>query len=1069
MESFLTEYKKLNSEQRDAVNQIDGPVLVIAGPGTGKTQLLSARVANILSKTDTSPSSILCLTFTNSAATNMRDRLYKLIGPTSRNVTVKTFHSFAAELMNMYPDYFWNGAKLKTAPDTVQLEVIQDILSSLDADNPLATKFDKKFTAIPDIINSLNLAKEAGLTPKKLEAIIQANIEYIDEIEPAIVEYTDSALSIKKLNILKENIDSLPDQNIDDTIFPLISLSTIIKESLSISIEKDLETNKTINTGVWKKKWVQSVNKKRAMYDERKRNIWWLELSKLYEQYRTQLHSKLYYDYSDMLVEVISQLEKNADFLANVQERFIYVLIDEFQDTNAAQLRLARLVSEHSSANKKPNLMVVGDDDQSIYKFNGAELDNMLSFKRQYPETKLFVLNKNYRSSQEIINTSNKIIEQANDRLVNRDDSIFKNLIAEKNFDKSTIKHLIYKTNEDQYLQVSKLIKNSYTNNKKIAVISRNHDGLQLIASKLISLGVPVRYDKKSNIFDQEVIQQIILLTKICLNIQTGANHLVNYQINTLLRHPLWNIDPKYLWKIALRKPKSWLEELQNDNDIKIKQIGDWLFWLSNEVSYQPLTVSFEYIIGLRKTDQFESPIRKYFQTKKGNTDYLHSISAIRILRSEINEFSNTDNPTIDNFIKFVDLNIENNKIIADESPFVSGEKSVELLTVHKSKGLEFDEVYIIDAIEKNWQPRQGGRKPPANLPLQKVGDDNDDYTRLMYVAATRAKNNLFVSSYGLNDKNDIVLATPLIRDSIDNFEKIFNTEQGDVIEAIEDSMSWPRLKAVDEKAMLKSKLENYNLSVTSLLNFLDITSGGPKHFLEKNLLQLPEAKTPALAHGTSVHEALEVAQKLINTDKFSIDELISVYKNKLKTEGLPKYDSEKYFKQGEKLIHKLFNELEYVIPKGSLPEQNIKDIRLNQAVISGKIDRIDQLKDGINIVDYKTGKPLNSFDTKNQTQTIKAWKQKTQLVFYDILIKNSSRFNAQKNIIGQMVYVEAETKDQLTLEHIASKEEVNNLILLIEAVWNKIQNLDFPDIAKYEQNIEGIKNFERDLIEGNA
>ena len=144
---FLAAYKQLNSEQRQAVDALEGPVLVVAGPGTGKTQLLSTRVANILRKTDTDASSILCLTFTNKAATNMRERLYQLIGPASRNVVVRTFHSFAAEIMNQYPDYFWNGARLSVAPDPVQLEIIQSLLARLPLDNPLASTFAGALTA----------------------------------------------------------------------------------------------------------------------------------------------------------------------------------------------------------------------------------------------------------------------------------------------------------------------------------------------------------------------------------------------------------------------------------------------------------------------------------------------------------------------------------------------------------------------------------------------------------------------------------------------------------------------------------------------------------------------------------------------------------------------------------------------------------------------------------------------------------------------------------------------------------------------------------------------------------
>ncbi len=158
MTRFEKEYEKLNKEQKKAVEAIDGPILVIAGPGTGKTQLLSMRVANILRKTDADAANILCLTFTNKAAANMRERLLKLAGAEANKATVKTFHGFAAELMSSNPDYFWNGASLSTAPDAVQLEVLQNILAELPLTNPLSMRFAGQYTATSDTIKALRLS-----------------------------------------------------------------------------------------------------------------------------------------------------------------------------------------------------------------------------------------------------------------------------------------------------------------------------------------------------------------------------------------------------------------------------------------------------------------------------------------------------------------------------------------------------------------------------------------------------------------------------------------------------------------------------------------------------------------------------------------------------------------------------------------------------------------------------------------------------------------------------------------------------------------------------------------------
>ena len=166
-------FDQLTDKQREAVEYIDGPLLVIAGPGTGKTQLLSMRVAQILKQTDANSSNILCLTFTNKAATNMRNRLQNLIGSDSLQVNVKTFHSLSAEIMNEYPDYFWNGAKLATAPDAVQTDIIEGILSRLPLDNPLAVKFAGNYTSISRVQKALKLTKEAGNSSESPEFLQQ--------------------------------------------------------------------------------------------------------------------------------------------------------------------------------------------------------------------------------------------------------------------------------------------------------------------------------------------------------------------------------------------------------------------------------------------------------------------------------------------------------------------------------------------------------------------------------------------------------------------------------------------------------------------------------------------------------------------------------------------------------------------------------------------------------------------------------------------------------------------------------------------------------------------------------
>lgn len=1066
----MSAYKRLNKAQRKAVDIIDGPVLVVAGPGTGKTQLLSMRVANILQKTDTDPSSILCLTFTNFAATNMRDRLTQLIGPSAPKVMVRTFHSFAAEIMNSYPDYFWNGAALRIVPDTIQLEIIEDILGQLPLNNPLAIKFAGIYTSINDVQQALRLTKEAGLTPAKLAAMLAVNIAYIDVIEAKLVELLSPTLSIKKLPQLLEAVEALPDQSIDETVTPLSSLSTVLKTSLSQAIDNDLATGKTSETGKWKRHWLQTVAGQKGMFDERRRNGWWQALVEVYERYREQLHTKGYYDYSDMIIEVITQLEQHPELLSNVQEKYQYILIDEFQDTNAAQLRLSHLVATSPANEGKPNLMAVGDDDQSIFAFNGAELNNMLRFQQTYPNTNTIVLTENYRSTQDLLNFAQSVIEQADDRLVKRQPELNKQLKAASPPKPGNLQHLSYPTREHQLLDIAKHIKQSWENDPKatLAVLARNHDSLRQLSAYLSRLHVPISYEQQNNVLDQPLIRQLSLIAEITVDIAQGNEAAVNTNIARLLAYPAWGVNARTLWQLAIanRSDAHWLDTMLKSPEPQLTKLARWLMWLSTQSSLEPLGVIIEYIIGLRNNQQFVSPLHDfYISSRPVDNTYLEALSALQVIQSLVAEFVGNTLSTayLSDYVRFIRLSQEHGRPLTDESWFVSGQRAVQLLTIHKAKGLEFDSVFLVDAIENNWQPRHIGRKPPANLPLQPYGEQYDDYVRLAYVATTRAKRSFIVSSYTTDAQGQTLLATPLIR-ALPTVSKDI-TPKADSIEALEASLSWPRLKTKDEKALLGARIADYNLNATAFLQFLDVTTGGPLHFLETQLLQLPQVTTVNMAYGTAIHKALQMAQLLTNNSKFNIDKVLASYQTALREQQLPLGEAKRYQAHGEQVLIKLFNSGSFKLSPGSRPELTIQEASLGKAKLAGKLDRVDISGEEVLISDYKTGSPLSSFKTQDRTKAIKAWRHQSQILFYTLLLSNSPLFNNRRNIRGQMIYVESEDPNNLSLSLTPDKQDLERLKSLIEVVWQHVMDLNFPATDHYPKTISGIRAFEEDLL----
>jgi len=230
--------------------------------------------------------------------------------------------------------------------------------------------------------------------------------------------------------------------------------------------------------------------------------------------------------------------------------------------------------------------------------------------------------------------------------------------------------------------------------------------------------------------------------------------------------------------------------------------------------------------------------------------------------------------------------------------------------------------------------------------------------------------------------------------------------------------------------------------------------------------LRLPGTKSPALSFGTAMHSALETAQKLVNVEEFELSLVLNRFEAALHDEHLPMEEFERFLVHGQNIVRQLFANPEFSLQPGSLPEQRIAEIRIGQATINGKLDRLDgQGGKHLIIVDYKTGKPLSSLITKNQQQAIKAWRHRTQLVFYALLTSRSPRFSKYSSIEGQMIYVEAERAADLIRSYVPEPAEIERLAKLVEAVCQRIATLDFPDISHYSPDIKGISDFENDLL----
>lgn len=1062
---FKEAYSRLNTEQKIAVDTLEGPLLVLAGPGTGKTQLLSARVANILTKTDSKPENILCLTFTEKAANNMKSRLLDMIGPAARKVMIKTFHGLGAEIMNSNPDCFWNAAKLEPAPEAIKLEIITDIINKLPLNNPLSLKFSGQYTLVGDILGSINKAKEAGLTPEKLEAITKINIAYLKSIEEIFRPLVGARISKNQISEYRTLANSIDSETHDAATVPIPSIGRVIKESLLDAIEEAEITGKPTALSEWKRQWFETISSKKVFKDIRK-NTWWLELAGVYKKYQHEMHKNRYFDFADMILEVITQLEKNETLRTELQERFNFILIDEFQDTNDAQFRLSHLIASNPINEGKPNIMAVGDDDQAIYRFQGANLSNARQFMESYKDTKLVVLTKNYRSHQDILDAAEEVAGQIEHRLINEFESLDKHIVSSRDIESGLVEHWQFPSQTEQYTQLAhKILNDRKISLKSTAILARKHGSLELMAAQLNALQIPIRYERSSNILEHPVVLVITQLAQLLEQIYRGNQEHVNSLLADILPHPAWEIPAKTLWQLALHQSKNnadWIDMLLNHSDPHLNALAEWFLELSKAARHYPLKVCIEHLLGLRELNGFISPIKSYYTKNKLSSDYIFSLTALERLRSLAADYAKSDQAGLRQFVAYLKINQEHHVVLSNEAAVITGEQPVELMTVHKAKGLEFEDVYVIDAIERHWQPSHKRRATPSNLEsLQSYGEDNDDYARLLFVALTRAERNLIVSSFLFNEHGQEVLPSAFI-----HHLKVRSLPPSENTVAIaETTLKWPQLKNEQKKELLKSSLENYQLSATGLIDFLDVTQGGPEHFINRHILKLPEVRSANLSFGSAIHTALETAQRLVNGGELIFDVVLQSFNEALENEYIDKSEFKRYSEHGKELLETLILKNHLVLKPGDFPERKISDVPLAGTFIKGVLDLIQVSPRSVTIIDYKTGKPLSSLTTTSQAEGIRAWKHRLQLTYYALLAKESGILKPGQELHTAMMYVEAEDVNKMTLAFKPSTEEIKRLKKLISAVVTFLNSGEFPDITKYTSDLAGIQEFEADLL----
>lgn len=1007
---FNKAYAELNSKQKKAVEQIEGPVMVVAGPGTGKTQLLALRAGNILMQPDIFPQNILCLTFTDAGVIAMRNRLMEFIGPEAHNVQIFTFHGFCNMVIMENPEYFGNYRELEVLSDIEEQETYLEIIDNLSDDHPL----------------------------KRLKGDI----------------YTD-------VNRLKDLIQIMKQEN-----WTLKTITDAVEERRKIITDKDHPENPYI----YKKRTRNNADgsyfekgdlKPADVKDELDKYEKLVGAAALLDTYNKALQSKGRFDYTDMILWVIEQFKKHEFLLARYQERYQYIMVDEYQDTNGAQNEILFQLADYWEEN--PNVFIVGDDDQSIFRFQGANMNNILDFKEKYNPVEI-VLTDNFRSSQLILDRSKKLIDHNNERLVKRYDYLVKDLIEKRSprsDDPVDPAFTEYENETQEEVAVIRKIKELHANGtpyKDIAVIYRNHKLSENMVQYFMSAKVPLNVKKRVNALKEPEIEKLLnILEYIFAEYQKP--HTAHDRLFELMHYHYFGLHALDIARISLycRQKNRRAEEPFSDDSRNVawrEVISDSAILSEAGVkdisAVLKLSSILETWIGDIPNFTVQTLIEKII-TEGGILDAALNSSEqswkLQLLNTFFdfvkNEAARKKSLKLDELLKTINL-MQQRQLELPLNRIISNQDGISFLTCHGAKGLEFEHVFIIRANKSQWEGKKGNNNkfkfPPTLLRIADESNEEDD-RRLFYVSMTRAKHFLYISFIARVDNEKESEQSRFVSECIHSNDEIkkYTVPEEDIIAYKAKLMRYrsgtPQFL---DKALIDRVLESFAMSTTNLNKYLQCRIS----FYFDTILRVPKARNKVMGYGNAMHYALEKYFVDIRTAQprsyGSSDKLIEFF-----TLGMRKYkgdfteqEFDNYLKHGKEVLFSYYEKYHqsWLTPRDYDLEYPVKLTHYDGIPITGKLDKIEIYDDHVVVVDYKTGK----FDAKKLKPPVNGpddpggdyWRQ---IVFYKMLLDNDKNKN-YKMRQGFMDFLEKDNNDKF------HKEGVEVGPLEIEIVGNQLK-----------------------------
>ncbi len=954
--------KSLNKSQKQAVEYHDGPLLIIAGAGTGKTTVITEKIADIVKRGLAKPEEILALAFNENAANEMQERVDQLLDTGYTDVQISTFHGFCQRILEHYGLNIGLPNEFKLVSDTEAWLLMREHLYDFELDyyRPLGNPMKN----IHGFLKHFSKCKDELITPQ----------EYLDYAE-------------------------------------------------ELKLEKDS-----------------------ASMDEKTRLT---EIASAYHRYNQLLLDKNALDFGDLIFYTVKLLQDRENIKKQLQNQYKYILVDEFQDVNYAQYEFVKLLAENSK------LTVVGDDDQSVYAFRGASVSNIMRFKDDYPKAKEIVLTENYRSAQEILDSAYELIQNNNPDRLEEKLKIDKKLVSKINSEKNQVQkvqHLCFDKLENEARGVLEKIVEIKEQDKEavwddFAILVRANSHVEPFVNALESAKIPYEYIASAGLYRQPIVLD-------CMSfLRSINNYHEQHGIFRLLKMPFLELRESDLQKITHQKGKksvTYYEALK-----RAAQFG---------VSKEGIAVCDKVIDLLHsgmKDSRYEKTSRALFnfleksgyltylthEEDQGNGKVIRQIYQLQQFFGFLDKYESAiGDSNVSHFVEYFNAVIESGDQGIMFQP-VDTPDSVNIMTIHKSKGLEYKYVFVVNMVEDRIPSRRRGGdiQIPDQLVREQLpeGDAHiQEERRLFYVAMTRAKKRLFMVSsidYGGARKKK---ASRFIGETgvEDSGNQVVGKESGVISEPSKNNQEKSEFVYEIPKAFSFSQVKTYDTC--------------PYKYKLQHILKIPARGSASFSFGNTIHNTLQKfyervvelnsanqgslfdsSPKKEKTDQVSVpslDELLEIYeKSWIGDWYKSKRQREDYFKKGKEILRVFYaaQEGNWTVPVKI--ESGFK-IKVGDYLLRGKIDRIDQNSEGnLDIIDYKTGKSKEKLTADD----------KEQLLIYQIAAQSLPEY---RNIgpVGTLTFWYL--NDNIKAEFTGEDKQIEKLRDKLVALIDNIHERDF-------------------------